>query len=90
MEIKKNFRNDLLKRKEILFVVEKDSNPGFEGVKQIAVDNFKTEAENVAVKFVKNNFGTHEFLVEVFVYDSKSDKERVEPKVKVKAAEGGK
>ncbi len=84
MEIKKDFKNDLLKRREIQFSIESEKNPGFEESKSKITEKFKVEADNIAVKSIKNNFGTRTFLVDAFIYDSKESKERLEPKAKVK------
>ena len=84
MKIIKEIKNDLLKRKEIRFVVESEKNPGIEGSKKILIEKIKSPEENIAIKFVKSKFGSQEFLVEAFVYDSKEDKEKIEPKVKGK------
>ena len=90
MKIIQDIKNNLLKRREIKLVMNADSNPGFEGAKKAVLSQIKTPEENIAIKFVKNNFGTKEFLIEVFVYDSVEDKMRIEqkPKVKKKAGEG--
>lgn len=76
--------NLLLKRKEIRFVVEEKSNPGFEKVKNILVEKLKVSPEVIAIKKIKNNFGTREFVVDAFVYSSEKDKLKIEPKVKEK------
>ena len=90
MKTVNEFRNELLKRKEILFSLESHSNPGFEVSKKAIVEKLKVEPEKIAMKSVKNNFGAREFLIEAFVYDTKEDKERIEPKVKLKKTEVGK
>ena len=82
-------RNDLLKRTEVQFVIKADSNPGFENSRKAIAEKFRVNEDNVAVKFVKSNFGAHDFFVEAFVYDSKEDKERIEPKKKEKKAKPG-
>ena len=84
MEFIKDTKNNLLKRREIQFVIETESNPGFANVQKVLIEKIKVPEENVAIKFVKNNFGSRKFLVEAFVYDSQSDKERVESKTKNK------
>ena len=81
--------NVLLKRKEIRFVVKEQSNPGFEKVKSILVEKLKVSPEVVAIKKIKNNFGTHEFVVKAFVYNSEKDRLKIEPKVKEKKAKAG-
>ena len=85
----KDLQNKLLNRREVQVVMESSSNPGFEGAKKIIGDNFKAKEEMIAVKKVKGKFGRDTFLVDAFIYDSVGDKERIEPKVKVKkSAEG--
>jgi ribosomal protein S24E len=88
MKILKEIKNDLLKRKEIQFVIESEKNPGLEGSKKVLIEKIKSPEENIVVKFVKSKFGTQEFLVEAFVYNSKEDKEKVEPKIKSKKKVG--
>lgn len=76
--------NVLLKRKEILFAVEAGANPGFDKVRKLAAEDMKTGEDLVVIKSLKNNFGTNRFVVEAFVYDSKEQKEKIEPRVKEK------
>lgn len=84
MKIMKDFRNNLLKRREVSFVLEADSNLGFANAKKAVVDELKVSEENVVIKFIKNNFGSREFVIEAFVYDSKTQKELIEPRKKEK------
>lgn len=84
MEIVKEHKNTLLKRKEVVFTLKSDANPGFENAKKAIGEKMKVADETIAVKYVKNNFGTHSFTVEAFVYDTKEDKEKIEPKPKAK------
>ena len=86
----KEFRNDLLKRKEVLVSFEADKNPGFEASEKMVVDQMKFDADKVAVRSVKSHFGSNEFVVEAFVYDTAKDREMIEPKVKPKKVVGGK
>ena len=85
MEYSKDFRNELLKRNEVEFMLSSTSNPGFEGAKNFLVENGHS-VESIVVKAVRSNFGKGEFFVEAFVYDSKENKELVEPKPKEKKA----
>ena len=50
----------------------------------------KFDADKVAVRPVKSHFGSNEFVVEAFVYDTAKDREMIEPKVKPKKVVGGK
>lgn len=93
MNILNDKTNELLKRREIKFKIDSESNPGYEGAKKVVTEKLKVPHENIAIKFVKNNFGTKEFTIEAFIYHSIKDKELIEPKPKAKkgaqAAAGG-
>ena len=84
MEIIKDFRNDLLKRKEVEVTIESDSNPGFDFSREKVSSEFGVAADVVAIKAVRGKFGSNEFLVEAFIYDSVDDMEKTEVKPKVK------
>jgi len=88
MEVNKDFRNELLKRREIHGILMSEKNPGLDIARREVAGKFKVGEENVALKFVKNNFGSNEFLIEAFVYDSVEDLLRVEPKKKEKKKAG--
>jgi len=89
MEIISEKKNNLLKRKEILAVITSESNPGFENSKRKIAEKFKTDVEKIAIKSLKNNFGTNDFIINAFIYESTQDKEYVEPKPKAKKTAGG-
>lgn len=89
MKIVKEFRNDLLKRKEIQFSIEAEKNPGFEGSMRALADKYKVSEDNMVVKNMRNNFGKKEFFVEAFIYDTKEDKVDTERKLKVKKVDAG-
>ncbi|MBU0466242.1 MAG: 30S ribosomal protein S24e [Nanoarchaeota archaeon] len=84
MNILNDKKNNLLKRREVQFILESDSNLGYENCKKAAISHFKIPETNVVVKSVKNNFGSKEFVCKVFIYDSEQDKHKIEPKVKAK------
>lgn len=84
MNITKDFRNELLKRREILSSLEADKNPGFKSVQEDIAKKCKVDAECVVIKKLWNNFGSKHFFAEAFVYDSVQDKESTEPKLKKK------
>ena len=89
MDFVNDFRNNLLKRREIKFKINSVSNPGFNSVKKNIVESLKVSDEDVVVKFIKNNFGANEFLIEALVYDSKEHRDMFEPKKKEKKKAGG-
>ena len=82
MNIIKDFRNDLLKRREVEVIMESNSNPGFKGAKKFVLDSFEAGEERIVVRAVRSEFGNKEFLVDVFIYDSKKDMDWVEPRSK--------
>ena len=84
MKVMKEFKNNLLKRKEVVFSVEANSNPGYQKVQEYCVGHFKVETDRVVIKKLWGKFGSNEFFTEAFIYDSIADKERNEPKPKVK------
>jgi len=85
----RDFSNSLLKRREIEVKFDEKSNPGFEKVKGEIVKEFKTDADLVMVKNVKNNFGDNSFTVDAFIYDSAESRDAIEPKKKDKKKKGG-
>jgi ribosomal protein S24E len=85
-----DFKNILLKRREVKLIIESQSNPGFQNALKIISDQFKESEDKVAVKAVKSKFGRNTFLIDAFIYDSAKDKSEIEPKIKIKkSAEGG-
>ncbi|MDO8508567.1 MAG: hypothetical protein Q7S27_02685 [Nanoarchaeota archaeon] len=80
----KEFRNNLLKRKEVEFFVDAEKNPGIAEMQKQCANHFKVETDTVVVKKLWSNFGSQRFFAEAFVYDSVGDKENGEPKPKVK------
>ena len=89
METIKDFRNDLLKRKELKVIVESASNPGLSHARKIIADGFKAKEECVVVKELKSKFGRNTFLIDAFIYDSVDSLNKIEPKPKAKKAESG-
>ena len=88
LEVKKDFRNELLKRREVKVIFDAEKNPGFdESLKKVA-HKFKAEEGNIVMKNVKSKFGRNTFLVDAFIYDSAEAKDKVEPKAKVKKEAG--
>lgn len=87
LELRKDLQNKLLKRREVEFIFENNSNPGFKGAKEVIVEKFKAKKENVIVKKVLSEFGKHEFIIDAFIYDSKEALEDLEGKQKEEAVE---
>ena len=79
-----NFKNSLLKRREVKVIVESPSNPGFTNALKTISEKFKSQEDSIAVKAVKSKFGRNTFLIDAFIYDSPKDKEMIEPRIKIK------
>ncbi|PIN77743.1 hypothetical protein COV15_01530 [Candidatus Woesearchaeota archaeon CG10_big_fil_rev_8_21_14_0_10_34_12] len=84
MEIKNEKENKLLNRKEITLVLSSEANPSAPEVAKQIAEKFKTEENKIAIKLIKGKFGRRTFLVKSFIYKSKEDKEKTEPKSKKK------
>lgn len=89
MNVTKEFRNNLLKRKEMVLELEDSSNPGMKKVSSEVAKKLGVSEDCIVVKKLNSGFGSKKFLAEVFVYDSADEKVKIEPKIKVKK-EGGK
>ena len=76
MEITKDFKNDLLKRQEISLSLEADNNPNFSEIKKQVAEKLKKDESVVDVYNIKGSFGSNEFKVDVYIYDSKEDLEK--------------
>lgn len=88
MKVITDIKNKLMKRREVSFLVHETKNPGFAIAGKVA-EHFKADAGLVVVKNVKSGFGKSEFLVDAFIYDN-AEAKAIEPKPKVKKAEGAK
>jgi len=76
MEILKDFKNDLLKRQEISLSLEADNNPNFNDIKKQVAEQFKKSEEVIDVYNIKGSFGSNEFKIDAYIYDSKEDLEK--------------
>lgn len=85
----KDFKNILLKRREIIFPIEQVSNPNYPQVLSMIADKFKVGEDTIAVKSIMGSFGKHEFLINAFIYDSLEDKMQTEPRKKEKKSKEG-
>ncbi|MEK6850500.1 MAG: hypothetical protein AABX85_02915 [Nanoarchaeota archaeon] len=89
MKVITDFRNDLLKRREVKVIVESQSNLGFQNSLSTTAQQFKAKEEVIVVKAVKSKFGRNTFLIEAYIYDSVKDKDSIEPRKKIKKAAPG-
>lgn len=84
METLKETNNKLLKRKEVIVKEKYDSNPGFAKATQDIATKFKAQEEAIAIKKINSKFGTNNFEIEAFIYNTVEDKAKIEPKPKEK------
>jgi ribosomal protein S24E len=85
----KQKENPLFNRKEIEILVETKVAPKTSETEEFIAKEFSTSNENVKVKKIKGRFGSTNFTVTANIYNSKEDKDKIEPKSKKekKAAE---
>jgi len=84
MDIIKDFKNELLKRREVKLVVNAEKNPGFANAIKMIAEHFKADENLIVVKELKSKFGRDTFLIDALIYNSVKDKEEIEPKKKLK------
>jgi len=89
MKVLKDFKNDLLKRREISIVIKADKNPSFIEAVDMIEKEFKVDKELIVARNIKGKFGRKTFLITAYIYDSKEAKESIEPKPEKKEGEGG-
>lgn len=89
MNITQDFKNSLLKRREVSFSSSSVGNPGFAQVVKKIAEHFKVDENVVAVKELKGKFGTDQYTAKVFIYHSLDEKNLIEPKPKVRAKKEG-
>ncbi len=89
LTIKEQKENPMLLRKEILAHVSftKATPSNVEVAKAIATKLSASE-DAVVVKQIKGGFGSTHAVIKAYVYASKEQKDKIEPKIKVKAAAG--
>jgi len=80
METKTNTRNELFKRNEMSFELESEKNPIFDEMRKQISEETKKPEENINVYNIKGNFGSNQFKINAYVYDSKGDLEKAEQK----------
>lgn len=85
MKIIEDKNNEVLGRKEVKIIVEAEKNPGLVRASELISSQFKSLGELVVIKKVAGKFGRNTFLIEAFIYKSKEDKEKIEPKKTKKA-----
>ena len=67
-------RNELFGRQEAVFELESDSNPSYDDVRKKISEIKKKPEDNIDVFSVKGRFGSKNFVINAFVYDSADKK----------------
>ena len=75
MEIKKDFKNELMQRRELSLIVDSEKNPSFAEMSKMISEQFKSPEENIMVEGIKGKFGSNTFLVKASIYNSKELKD---------------
>ena len=75
MEIKKDNKNELMQRKEVLIQIEMDKNPTNVEASKLIADQFKSDEDKVMIEQVKGTFGKKTFLIKASIYNTKELKE---------------
>lgn len=76
--------NNLFGRKEIVLKVHSENPLNFGDCEKLVSEKFSKPVENIAVRQIKGTFGANIFNISAFVYKSKEDKDKTEPKKKEK------
>ena len=86
MEVKKDIKNELFKRRELEIVLEEKSNPSFVDIQKKVSEKFKIPEENIQVLNIGNSFGRQIFDISVHIYDSKQKLDEIKNLSKTKKA----
>ena len=73
MDIKKDNKNDLLKRREIIAEIESEKGLSYDEVRKLISEKSRKAEENIDVRRVNGNFGKKVFIIEAYIYDSNED-----------------
>jgi len=85
LKISEEKDNPLLHRKEVIAEITFDkATPSNAEVSKELADKLKAKEELIVIKKIAGGFGSTSAKVTAYVYADKEQKERVEPKIKVK------
>jgi len=77
MQIIKDIKNDLFKRRELKIILPSEKTPSYVEISKLLSEKFGSNEENIVVSKVKGRFGAKTFLIEADIYSSKEDKDKV-------------
>jgi len=75
-------KNSLFDRKEIKISIEVGITPTHREVLDLISDKFSTNTENIKIKKISEQFGSHECTITANIYDSKKAKDELEKQSK--------
>ena len=84
MQILKDTKNDLFKRRELQIILPSEKTPSYAEISKLLSEKFNSAEENISISKVKGRFGAKTFLIEADIYSSKEDKDKVVRKTKSK------
>lgn len=76
--------NPLFNRREIRFAVNSKASPTYEKIKEFVSERFSSPKEFIKINKAGGRFGSNEFIIDINIYKTKKDFERVEGKPKEK------
>jgi len=79
--------NLLFNRKEIQAEIIAETTPKKDEVLKILSEKFSKPVENISLKKIQGKFGKNNFLIIANIYNTKEDKESIEPNKKEKKEE---
>jgi|GEM_PF-1249972 len=82
LKILKQRENPLFNRKEIEVNLEANVAPKIREAEELIAKEFSSQPENVKIKKIKGRFGSKNFIISANIYNSKEDKDKIEPKSK--------
>ena len=74
--------NKLFNRKEIIIGVESKITPNKKETEKLISEKLSVEIEKIKIKKIQGKFGSNDFTILTNIYDSKKDKDEIEPKEK--------
>ncbi|MEX2017493.1 MAG: hypothetical protein WD876_03395 [Candidatus Pacearchaeota archaeon] len=77
--------NSLFSRKEIVAEIIGESTPKKTEVETLLAQKFSSIPDAIKIDRILSKFGSNNFVIHAKIYNSKEEKENIEPKIKVKA-----
>ena len=75
MEVTKDFKNELMQRRELDVVIESPKNPSFAEVSKMVSEEFKSPEDQIMIERIKGTFGRNTFIINASIYNTKELKE---------------